>query len=280
MTPRLRTLLFLCLVTLGLAACNRKQPDTPGKTNSAETSHLAQIKQRGKLIVAQEVGYLPFEMKTSSGKLIGYDVELARLLAQELGVAVEFKNVAWDGIIPTLRTGKVDCIISGMSIDAKRQKVVDFTTPYYHTGQSVLINSKDKDKYKSYKDLNQKGLTITVQAGTTGEKAVRRLMPLARTKPLDKAVEAAIEVQQGRAAAMVFDQPFIAIYAMRNKKTTVALLEPFTEEGLGIAVRKTSPKLLAALNAALDALKQNGSLAKLEQTYFVDMPWLSDVPGK
>lgn len=261
----MRTFLGLGLALLLTAACNSEKTDLP------------QIKKRGKLIVAHDLGYLPFEMKNAKGEVIGFDVELARLLAKELGVKVEFINVDWDGIIPALMTGKVDCIISGMTIDAKRRKQVDFSTPYFKTGQSVLINSKDKGRFKSYKDLNRPGLVIATQTGTTGEKAARKFLPKATIKTFDKGVDAALEVKNGRAAGMVFDQPFIAIFAMRNPKDCAALLEPFTKEDLGIAVRKTSPKLLAALNEALAKLTQDGTLAKLEQKYFVEMPWLPDL---
>ena len=141
----------------------------------------------------------------------------------------------------------------------------------------MLINIKDKDRFKSYKDLNQEGLVITVQTGTTGEKAARKFLPKTTIKTFGKSVEAQLEVKLGRASGMVFDQPNNAIFAMRNKADCIALLEPFTKEGLGIAVRKTSPELLKALNAALAKLTKDGTLAKLEKKYFVDMPWLPEL---
>lgn len=263
---RLPFLALVALAALSLAA-------------GAAARDLDAIQKSGKLVVGLEPAYQPFEMKTAKGELIGFDVELARRLGKELGVQVAFKELDWDGIIPALLAGDVDCILSGMSITEERKKRIAFSDPYYKIGQAVLVNIKDKEKVKSWKDLDRKGWVVTTQLGTTGEQAAKKLLKNATIKTFEKVNEAALEVQSGRAAGLIFDNPFIAIYAKRQKEHVHAILDTFTTEDIGIALSKKSPKLLEALNKALAAAKKDGTAAALEKKYFVEMPWLGEVKG-
>jgi polar amino acid transport system substrate-binding protein len=113
----------------------------------SDQSLLSKIKQRGYIAIALEPGYVPFEMKTKTGELIGFDVEMAREFAKELGVEAKFKPTAWEGIIPALLTkdggeDPVDIIISGMTITEERAQKVNFTTPYFKTGQSFFVHKR------------------------------------------------------------------------------------------------------------------------------------------
>ena len=135
-----------------------------------KTSALEEIQKRGKLLVGLEAGYQPFEMQDEKGNIVGFDVDMA----YEMGKAifgeggekkVELVNTAWEGIIPALMTHKFDIIMSGMTLLQSRNLKVNFCEPYYYIGQCLLINKKDKDKFKSYKDLNKKGIIITSKLG-------------------------------------------------------------------------------------------------------------------
>lgn len=265
--PLLSVLLALAL--LAAAGC--------GQGEGGTVRDLDEIKASGSLEIGLEPGYLPFEMKTSKGELIGFDVEMAREIARRIGVEATFREFDWDGIIPALRTGKVDCVISGMSITEDRKKVISFSSAYYEVGQAVLINRKDVERFKSHADLDQEGIVLTVQTGTTGEKAARQTFKKAEIKSFDRQIEAAMEVKDGRAQGMVFDHPFIAIYARRNAEFVHPLLDRFTEEEIGIAVRQDAPKLLVEIDRVLAELKSDGTLAGLEDKYFVTMPWLPEI---
>lgn len=270
---RLLTALALVL----LVAC---QPATPpaGEGEGAADPVAAELVQPGKLRVAVEYGYQPFEMKNLKGEPIGFDVELAGELARRLGLELELVSTEWDNIIPSLLAKNVDAIISGMSITEERKRRIAFSEPYYKVGQAVLLQKKHEGKITSVADLNAEGMVVTTQNGTTGHAAAQKSCPKATIKPYDKQTQAALEVAGGRADAMIFDHPFVAIFALRNKETCAALLEPFTTEDIGVALRKTTPALKAAIDAALGAMREDGTHAKLVQKYFVDMPWLADVP--
>jgi len=150
--------------------------------NLAKTSTIESIVKSGELKVGFESGYLPFEMTNTKGKYIGFDVDMAKALAKAMGVKYVPVNTAWDGIIPALMTNKFDVIISGMTCTQERNLAINFTNPYIVIGQAILLNKKHEGKVLSYKDLNDPKFVITSKLGTTGEQAVKRLIPKATYK--------------------------------------------------------------------------------------------------
>jgi polar amino acid transport system substrate-binding protein len=173
--------------------------------NLAKKSTLETILKRGELLVGMEAGYQPFEMQDEKGNIVGFDVDMA----YEMGKAifgeggekkVKLVNTAWEGIIPALMTNKFDIIMSGMTILQSRNLKVNFCEPYYYIGQCLLINKKDADKYKSYKDLNKKGVIITTKLGVTGAFTAEKLMPNAELRLFKTEGEGGLQVANGIAA--------------------------------------------------------------------------------
>ena len=136
---------------------------------AAEMTALESIIKAGKLRVGMEPGYMPFEMQNKQSKIVGFDVDMARLMAKAMGVELELVPTAWDGIIGSLLTDKFDIIMSGMTVTQSRNLRVNFVDPYIIVGQTILINKKLEGKIKSYKDLNDPKYTVTSKLGTTGE---------------------------------------------------------------------------------------------------------------
>ena len=124
--------LALFVLSLGLAAC--------GDAGSKDL--LAEIKERGTLRIATEPTFVPFESVDENDQLVGFDIDLARALAHDLGVEAEFVTVDWNSIIPTLISKKSDLIMSGMTITEERKRTVDYSDPYFHTITSVLVSTK------------------------------------------------------------------------------------------------------------------------------------------
>ncbi len=250
----------------------------------ARNSYLEQILKRGELRVGLNAGYAPFEMVAKDGSIIGFDIDLVKLMAKEMGVKLKIVNTDWDGIIPALNTGKFDIIASGMTITLKRALAVNFSDPYFKTGQAILVNKKGKAAHiKSYKDLGDgSGYVIAIQTGTTGDFAATKMFPKAKFKRYEKEVEAAMAVTQGKADLMVFDQPFLAIWAGRHKDKVRAILEPFTYEYFGFAIRKGDVDFLRWINTFIYQIKHDGppgqtTYDRLFKKWFVDMPWLEKV---
>lgn len=263
--------LGLAALVFGGTACGGAAPDAGGSPT------LRQIQQRGELRVGLEAGYMPFEMLDKSGELIGFDVDLARLMARKLGVKLKLVNQAWDGIIPALLTGKFDVLMGGMTITEERAQRVDFCDPYLTIGQTALLNRKSAARVKDYRDLNSAGFTVLSKLGTTGEIAARKTFPRAQIRTFELEADAAIEVRNGRADAFIYDLPFNAVMAAQYPDGLVHLKEPFTREDLAWAIRQNDPAFRAWLNEFLAGLKADGTYQALYRKWFEGSAWLANV---
>jgi len=243
----------------------------------ANAGALDDISKSGELRACFDAGYMPFEMKAKNGKFIGFDIDLGKLMAKQMGVKYVPVNTAWDGIIPALTTGKCDIIMAGMTINAKRNMSVNFADPYIVVGQSILLNPKLKGKIKSYKDLNDPAYTVTSKLGTSGEQTTQKMLSKAKYHAFETETDAAMEVANGKADAMIYDMPFISIYAAQEKEKTAAILEPFTYEPLGWAVKQGDPDFLNFLNNFLRQSKGDGSYARLYDKWFKSDAWLAQI---
>lgn len=244
---------------------------------SAPSSTLERILDRGELRVGLEAGYMPFEMLDRKGNIIGFDVDLARLMARYMGVKLKLVNTQWDGIIPALLTDKFDLLMGGMTITPERNLQVNFADPYIVIGQSVVLNKRLANNVKSVSDLDDPKYIVTSKIGTTGEIATRRFLSKAQIKTFDSEADAALEVRNGRAAAFIYDLPFNAIYAARYANQVTHLKEPFTRESLAWAVRKGDPDFLNWLNNFLRHIRDDGSYDALYRKWFEGTAWLQNV---
>jgi polar amino acid transport system substrate-binding protein len=249
---------------------------TLSSLQSAET--LPQIIKRGTLRVGLEAGYIPFEMKDKQGKLVGFDVDLAQLMAREIGVKLELVNTEWDGIIPSLLTQKFDLIMSGMTLTQQRNLKVNFSDPYLEVGQSVLIKKSLIGTIKNYRDLNHGRWKIASKLGTSGEEAVKKYIPKATYRAYQTEQEAVMEVVNGRIDAFVYDAPYNILYANGKGKGKVHhLTETFTYEPIAVAVLKGDHDFLNWINHFLRQIKKDGRFQKIYQSWFVDTSWLKKV---
>ena len=244
----------------------------------AKKSTLEDIIQRGELRVGFEAGYLPFEMADKTGRFIGFDIDMAKEMAKAMDVKFVPVNTAWDGIIPALNTKKFDILISGMTITQKRNLSVNFADPYIIVGQTILLNKKWAGKVTSYKDLNKANFTITSKLGTTGEQAVKRMIPKAKYKSFETEAEAALEVINGKADAIVYDLPFCATFmAQQGVGKLIFLDKPFTFEPLAWAIRKGDPDFMNWLNNFLRQVKNDGRYDVIYNKWIRSTDWIKDV---
>lgn len=242
-----------------------------------ESSTLNKVLTANELRVCFEAGYMPFEMKAKNGDYMGFDIDIAKLLAKSMGVKHTPVNTAWDGIIPALLTDKCDILIGGMTITSQRNLKVNFADPYIVVGQSLLIRPDLKETIKGYKDLNDPQYTIAAKLGTTGEIAAKKLIPKATIRLFESEAEGALEVANGKADALVYDFPSNAIFASQNTNRVVHLDEAFTYEPLGWAIRKGDPDFLNYLNTFLRQIKGDGSYDRIYEKWFKSDAWLKQV---
>lgn len=238
---------------------------------------LDDIKNSGELKVCFDSGYMPFEMTAKSGQYIGFDVDLGKQMARAIGVKYVPVNTAWDGIIPTLLTGKCHMIMGGMTITPMRNIQVNFADPYVVIGQSILVNPKHEGKVANYRDLNSPDFVVATKLGTTGEQAVKRYLPKAKLNLYETQSEAVLEVANGKVDAFVYDLPYNSIYNAENKGQLVHLSEPFTYEPLGWAVPQGNPDTINFLNGYLRQIKGDGTYDRIYNKWFNDDKWLKQV---
>ena len=221
------------------------------------------------LIVGMELAYPPFEMTDTSGKPSGVSVDLATDLAKSLGRPVVIQNTSFDGLIPALKTGKVDLVISSMTATPERAKSIDFSDPYLATGLCLLL-TKDSTA-KGIADLDRAGVKVAVKKGTTGHLYATNHLKKATLLVLDKESAAVLEVSQGKADAFIYDQLSTYQNWQRNRTTTRALLEPFQQEYWAVGIRQGNDELKREVNAFLKDYRQQGGFDRLGDRYLKEM---------
>jgi polar amino acid transport system substrate-binding protein len=221
------------------------------------------------LIVGMELAYPPFEMTDRNGKPAGVSVDLATDLAKSLGRPLVIQNMAFDGLIPALKTGKVDLAISSLTATAERAKSIDFSDPYVSTGLCLLL--KKDSPAKGIDDLDRAGVKIAVKKGTTGHLYASRSLKAAQILVLDKESAAVLEVVQGKADAFIYDQMSVYQNWQRNQATTRAVLEPFQVESWAVGIRKGDDELRNQVNAFIGEYRKSGGFERLGDRYLKEM---------
>ena len=229
-------------------------------------THLAHATDSKKsLTVGMELSYPPFEMTDKSGAPVGVSVELAHALGKFLDRKVIIQNTAFDGLIPALKTGKIDLIISSMTATPQRAKSIAFSDPYLKTGLCLLVR-KDTEG-TSIADFDEPGRVIAVKKGTTGHIYTAQHAMEAKVLVLDKESSCVLEVVQGKADAFIYDQMSIYQNWKRNQDTTRPLLKPFQEESWAIGIRKGNDALREQVNAFLKDFGTSGGFTQLSEKY-------------
>ena len=218
------------------------------------------------LRVGMELAYPPFEMTDAQGKPAGVSVRIAKALGEHLGRPVMIENIAFDGLIPALKTRKIDCIISSMTATPERARSIAFSDPYLKTGLAILAAANTK--VDSIDDLNQPGRTIAVKKGTTAHQFAAREIRRGRVLVLDRETAAVMEVVQQKADAFLYDPLSIYQHHQRHPDTTRALLTPFREESWAVGLRRGDDTLLQDVNAFLRAYRAAGGFERLGEEFF------------
>lgn len=223
-------------------------------------------KKSDKLIVAMELAYPPFETKDESGNPDGISVDFAKALGEHLGREVEIVNTAWDGLIPSLQTGKADMVISSMTVTDQRKEQVDFSVPYAKALLAILAN-KDSG-IESIENLNQAGKRVAVKTGSTGYLFAKNNLDKAEIIPLADESACVTEVVQGKADAFLYDQLTIYRNQLKNPDTTTAVYIPFQDaEYWAVAVKKGNQQLLSQIDEFIEKYTAEGGFITLSDKY-------------
>lgn len=229
---------------------------------AADARPLADIQKSGKLLVATEGAFAPFNFYEGK-KLTGFEVDVAEAVAKKMGLAVEWKTLGFDGLLTGLGQDRWDLVIASHGITEERAKAVDFMAPHYCSGG--LIVAKDP-KIRSGKDLA--GRTVAVQTGTTYLENVRKVAAVKEVKNFPGDTDARLAVATGRADAWVSDR-FVALEILRkNPNLDLKAGELLFTERIAAASAKGNTALAQAWNQGLAAIQADGSYEKLSRKYF------------
>jgi polar amino acid transport system substrate-binding protein len=238
-----------------------------------QESTIEQVIKRGVLRVGMST-FVPWAMKDKTGKLIGFEIEVATQLAKDMGVKIEFVPTKWAGIIPSLLTGKFDVIIGGMSIRPDRNLKVNFTVPYDHAGQSIVAHKKLAADFSSLQDFNRPDVIISARLGSTAADATNKFMPKAQKKFFDDEAQVIQEVVNGKAHAAVASAPLPAFQAIKySDRLFLPISGTFTKEPIGFAVRKGDFDTLNYFNNWIRVVEAKGWLAERKHYWFETKDW-------
>ncbi|WP_047150821.1 basic amino acid ABC transporter substrate-binding protein [Aneurinibacillus tyrosinisolvens] len=268
-------LIAILTVAFSLSACGAKPElpaaSAPGKAEGAnqgsdtQGNTLEAIKQKGKLTVAIDDTFPPMEYRNDKNELVGFDIDLAKAVAKEIGVEAEFIPSAWDGILPGLDAKKYDMIMSSMNITDERKQKANFSE-YLKLGQIVAVKSGNPLGIKSKEDL--KGKIVGVQLGATSETAARKIPGVKEIKTYNGYTDAFNDMGLGRLDAIVVAEA-VGRYYMKTKPDTFEIVgDTFQSLPVGIAVRKNDADLLKALDTAVQTVKNNGTYGEISTKWF------------
>ena len=215
------------------------------------------------LRVGTDATFPPMEF-VDNGKRTGFDIELTEALAKSMGKRVEWVDIDFKGLIPGLIAKRFDVAMSAIYITDERKKVVDFSDSYYAGGLVAMVKS-DNSTIKKLADLD--GKKVTVQVGTKSVGYLQQNFPKVQRVEVEKNQEMFALVDIGRADAAVTGKPAAYQY-VRTRPGLKVLDEQITTEEYGIALRKDTPELTKAINAALAKIKADGTYAALVKKWF------------
>ncbi|MGL5042087.1 MAG: ABC transporter substrate-binding protein/permease [Culicoidibacterales bacterium] len=237
--------------------------DAPFLANDG--SSVEQIKAKGRIVLGTSADYPPYEFHANiDGKdvISGFDIEIAKLIAADLGVSLEIKDMAFDGLLPALQTGAIDFVLAGMQATEERKQSVDFSESYYKSKNLLLVKTENASQYKSLADVS--GKTLGVQKSTVQEKAATDLEGV-KTRGLSNLLDVVQDVINGNVDGMVIEET-IGLNMVKNNKglTMVEAFEiPSEAAGSAVAMAKGNTSLQIAVDKTIVTVLQGDTVKEL-----------------
>ena len=262
------TMFLITLVVPRLVFSNDTGKE-PGLTPGKEMSKLEKIKTSGKLVVGTSADYPPYEfhlLSEEEGELVGIDIDIAKVIAQELGVQLEIKDLIFSRILNALESGQIDIALAGLSPTEERQKVASFSDVYYQAIQCVVIRKDNVERIKTIEDL--RGKKVGVQKDSLQEDMARGRIRGADFDIRETIEELIIILDKGLVEGIILEKPVGDSYIRRNKNFTSLKCEEKLSSMLGsaIAVKKGDDDLLKEINRILAKLKAEGKIDEFIET--------------
>ncbi len=244
----------------------------------ASESVIEIIKKRGAIKIGLSI-FKPWSMRDKNGELIGFELDVGKKLAADMGVEAEFIPTAWDGIIPALVAGKFDVIISGMTTTPQRNLTINFTDPYAYSGMTILANTKMTANFTGLDDFNSDDVIFAARRGATPAALIPQMFPKAKLLLFDEDGASTQEVLNGKAHATMASEPTPSSEARRYPDVlSVPFDTAFSATGEAFGMRKGDPDGLNYFNNWINMHNLNGWLKQKNDYWFRGDDWSDMVP--
>lgn len=274
---KISLLLFLVVVLTSLVGCaqenNVDENTAEGESNDNTTQQSEgttdEEVEKEKIVAAVSDEYPPMEFRDENNELVGFDIDFAAALSEEMGVEIEFKPTGWDGIFVGLQSDKYDCIISATSITPGRMEAYDFSKPYLANGQVIVVKAGDAS-IKSIEDLA--GKKVGVQFETTADNAAKKVLETTEFELVQfpDIIQTFQDLKNDRLDCIVVDYAVAMEYVSKDAESFEITTTQLTNEPIGITFKKGNTELKERFDNAITALQENGKLKE------ISIKWLGD----
>ena len=264
-------MLLMALMT-GCAGMNAGT--TPARTSPV----MDRIVQNGELVVGTAGSMPPLNMTTKDGEVVGIEPDLARYIASAMGVELRIETMAFADLLPALEAGKVDMVLSNMTITPKRNLSAAFVGPYYVSGKAFLTKLETIALAREAEDVNSVEVTLAALKDSTSQYFVQEAIPDAKLVTTEDYDAAVAMVRSGEVHALVADYPICLVSVFRYpEEGLLTVVTPLTYEPIGIAVPPNDPLLVNWLENFLDTMKVSGNLESIADYWLENASWMDDL---
>jgi len=273
---KVKVTIMLVLALALISGCIHTQQDA---SMSSGTPVLDRISQRGVLVVGTAGSMPPFNMTTKEGDVIGLEPDMAKLMAQQMGVRLRLEVMQFSELLPALKAGKIDLILSQMTMTGKRNMKVAFVGPYFISGKSFVTKIKWIASVTKASEVNSPKTTLVALRGSTSAEFVKKDVPKAKLVMAEDYDEAVDMVLNGSVDAVVADYPICILTVLRNPdEGLISVTTPLNYEPIGIALPANDPLMINWVENYLTALEESGVLQLLKERWVKDHSWLKRLP--
>lgn len=262
---RLVSVVALSSLVFGVAACGSDDKGGSGaKTKFEAGTTMAKLQGKGKIVIGTKFDQPLYGEKQLSGNIEGFDAEIGRMIADKLGVDVEFVEAVSKNREPFIQNGTVDLVIATYTINDKRKQVVDFAGPYYNTGQSIMVRA-DESAITGKDSLG--GKKVCSVEGSTPADRIKEQVPTAKVTLFDTYGKCAEALKNKQVDAVTTDEAILLGLMSKNEGAFKVVGEQFSEEPYGIGLKKGDQAFRDFLNDLIEESYTNGKWkSALEKT--------------
>ena len=235
-------------------------------------STIEKIIRSGKMRVGMST-FVPWAMQDKNGKWVGFEIDVATQLAKDMGVKLELVPTKWDGLIPSLLTGKLDVIIAGMAGTPTRALKINFSIPYDYAVQNIVAHKELAKGFTKASDFNKPDVTVITRLGVTANETIKKLMPKAQKREFPDEGSMIQELLNGKATAILATAPLPAQLAAKHPDTLLFLEDNLMQQPICMGVPKGDPDTLAYLNNWIVYVRNNGFIKKKVDYWWKSVEW-------